>query len=220
MCVFLPGRRWGGTRRSPQDCARATERADVESTDSWSETLTAAQAGDPSACGALWRTYAPAVVAFARARGSREPEDLTSEVFLTVFRRLSDLTGGPDAFRAFVFTVAHRRLVDERRRHSRRGETATWSEETDRRTCDSTETVVLEAMGSAEARRMIEALAPDQRDVLTLRIFGDLTVEHVAAVLGKRPGAVKALQRRGLEALRRMTAQSGGAAALAAEGRR
>jgi DNA-directed RNA polymerase specialized sigma24 family protein len=39
--------------------------------------------------------------------------------------------------------------------------------------------------------------------VLTLRILGDLTVAQVAALIGKRPGAVKALQRRGLAAVQR-----------------
>lgn len=46
-------------------------------------------------------------------------------------------------------------------------------------------------------------LAPEQREVLTLRIVGDLTVEQVAEVLGKSPGAVKSLQHRGVAALRR-----------------
>ena len=48
-------------------------------------------------------------------------------------------------------------------------------------------------------------LAPDQRDVVLLRILGDLTVEQVAEMLGKTPGAVKQLQRRGLEAIRRIS---------------
>ncbi len=39
-----------------------------------------------------------------------------------------------------------------------------------------------------------------------LRIFGDLTIDQIAQVLGKREGAVKALQRRGLESLRRLLA--------------
>jgi RNA polymerase sigma-70 factor (ECF subfamily) len=46
-------------------------------------------------------------------------------------------------------------------------------------------------------------LAPDQREVLTLRVVGDLTVEQVADVLGKSRGAVKSLQHRGVAALRR-----------------
>ena len=47
------------------------------------------------------------------------------------------------------------------------------------------------------------ALPPDQRDVLMLRVLGGLTVEEVARALHKRPGAVKALQRRGVARLKR-----------------
>ena len=55
---------------------------------------------------------------------------------------------------------------------------------------------------------MLRALSADQQSVLLLRILGDLTVEETAAVLGKRMGAVKALQRRGLAAVeKRLTAR-------------
>jgi DNA-directed RNA polymerase specialized sigma24 family protein len=37
--------------------------------------------------------------------------------------------------------------------------------------------------------------------VLLLRILGDLTIEEIARAVGKRPGAVKALQRRALKNL-------------------
>ena len=50
-------------------------------------------------------------------------------------------------------------------------------------------------------RAAIDALAPDQRAVILLRIIGDLTIEEIARAVGKRPGAVKALQRRGLRRL-------------------
>jgi RNA polymerase sigma-70 factor (ECF subfamily) len=52
-------------------------------------------------------------------------------------------------------------------------------------------------------RHVLGRLAGDQQAVLLLRILGDLTVEEVARVLGKRVGAVKALQRRGLAAAQR-----------------
>ncbi|HZA89644.1 MAG TPA: sigma factor-like helix-turn-helix DNA-binding protein, partial [Solirubrobacterales bacterium] len=51
--------------------------------------------------------------------------------------------------------------------------------------------------------RVLDALSPDQRAVLLLRVLGELTVDEVAGALGKRRGAVKALQRRGLAAIRR-----------------
>jgi RNA polymerase sigma factor (sigma-70 family) len=59
------------------------------------------------------------------------------------------------------------------------------------------------ALGSERVRSLLEGLSPDQRTVLTLRVIGDLTVEQVAELIGKRPGAVKQLQRRALAALRK-----------------
>lgn len=176
---------------------------DVDPEDAFAAAVAAARIGDPQACAEIWRRFAPGVAAYARARGSRDPDDLTSEVFLAVFRQLSAFQGGVHAFRGFVFTIAHRRLVDELRARSRRPQTVTWSEDDDRRHVASAEEQAVAALGDRDARRMLEALVPDQRDVLVLRIFGDLTVEQVAEVLGKSTGAVKALQRRGLAALRR-----------------
>jgi RNA polymerase sigma-70 factor (ECF subfamily) len=58
-------------------------------------------------------------------------------------------------------------------------------------------------MGADEVRRVLGRLTEDQRSVLMLRVIGDLTVDEVAKTIGKRPGAVKALQRRGLAAVKR-----------------
>ena len=58
-------------------------------------------------------------------------------------------------------------------------------------------------VGDDAARALLDGLPEDQRNVMVLRIVADLTVEQVAQVLGKRPGAVKALQRRALDSLRR-----------------
>ena len=55
----------------------------------------------------------------------------------------------------------------------------------------------------SEVLRMLDQLTEEQRDVLALRVIGDLTVEQVAEIVGKKPGAVKALQRRALRALRK-----------------
>jgi RNA polymerase sigma-70 factor (ECF subfamily) len=55
---------------------------------------------------------------------------------------------------------------------------------------------------TAELEDAFEKLTEIQRDVLVLRIIGRLTLEETASVVGKRVGAVKAAQRRGLLALR------------------
>jgi RNA polymerase sigma-70 factor (ECF subfamily) len=171
--------------------------------DAFASVLAAAQAGASWACTRLWSEHAPVVAAFLAARGSREPDDLTSEVFLVVFDRLDGFAGDQAAFRSFVFSIAYRRLVDELRMRGRRGETVELVAEEDPRRASSAEDEATARLGDQRAIALIANLPADQRDVMALRIVADLTVEQVAEVLGKRPGAVKALQRRALERLRK-----------------
>jgi len=68
--------------------------------------------------------------------------------------------------------------------------------------------VEAEVLGRFSSERVIElfsVLSPDQRDVLALRIVADLSLEETASILGKRVGAVKVLQHRGLSRLRKLT---------------
>ena len=60
----------------------------------------------------------------------------------------------------------------------------------------------LRALSAERVGRLLAKLSPDQQNVILLRVLGELTVEQVAQVIGKTAGAVKALQRRGLEAIK------------------
>ncbi len=165
--------------------------------------LAAAQNGASWAFTAIWEDYAPAVAGFARAKGSREPEDLTSEVFIALFEQLPNFVGGESDLRAFAFSIAYRRVVDELRRRTRRGESEEWSAQVHDGASPSAEDAAVERLGEASVLRLLDNLPPDQRAVMNLRILGDLTIEAIAEILGKREGAVKALQRRALENLRK-----------------
>lgn len=189
--------------RSRRGLSSRSARFDDVPGDAFQAVLLAAQSGAPWACTNLWVDHAPAVTAYLRARGSNEPEDLTSEVFLAVFDQLDRFRGDAADFRTFVFTIAYRRLVDELRKREKRGHHVEWNADRDARRSPSAEEVAIGNIADASARAVLDGLPPDQRNVMVLRIVADLTVEQVAAVLGKRPGAVKALQRRALEALRK-----------------
>lgn len=165
--------------------------------------LAAAKEGASWATTAIWTQYAPSVMGFLRARGSAEPEDLTSEVFLALFSTLRSFTGGEPEFRSYIFSIAYRRLVDELRRRSRRGTHDEFKPELDRRHSASAEQEAETRLADRQALELLDSLPDDQRNVMVLRIIADLTIEQVAEVIGKRPGAVKALQRRALERLRK-----------------
>jgi RNA polymerase sigma factor (sigma-70 family) len=160
--------------------------------------------GSPPACQWLYESVAGRVAGYLRAHGSREPEDLTSEVFLRVFDHLRDFAGDEAGFHSWIFTIAHRQLIDEHRRQGRRPQTVELSEPvTESASGGNAESDALRAIEDHNLVDVLALLAPDQRDVLTLRVVADLTVEQVAEVLGKSRGAVKSLQHRGVAALRR-----------------
>lgn len=170
--------------------------------------LTAAQAGAGWARTIIWTEHSGQVTAFLTARGVREPEDLTSEVFIDLFAALPRFEGDAAALRGLLFSIAYRRMVDEFRSRSRRGHTEELGEDIDPRRAPSAADEAERRLGDAAALRMLDGLPPDQRDVLTLRIVADLPIEQVARILGKRPDAVKQLQRRGLERLRKQIART------------
>jgi DNA-directed RNA polymerase specialized sigma24 family protein len=149
----------------------------------FSRTLEAAREAQEWAWRALYADLAPSVLGYLRWRGVVEAEDVTAEVFLQVVRDLGSFRGDQRDFRSWVFVIAHHRLVDERRQRAR--------------------------LTQQRIRSVIEQLAPDQATVLLLRVLGDLTVDEVAGVMGKSPGAVKALQRRGLRSLTRALGHMG-----------
>lgn len=171
--------------------------------------LAAAQGGAGWAAERIWSSLAPSVAGYLRVQGASEPDDLTSEVFLGVFRTLGSFAGNEEQFRSWVFTIAHRRLVDERRRSGRRPAPA-WGVELDGGPpAVSAEQEALRRLSTERVQGLCEQLVPDQRDVLLLRLVGGLTVDEVGAALGKSPGAVKALQRRALVALRKILEREG-----------
>jgi RNA polymerase sigma-70 factor, ECF subfamily len=156
----------------------------------------------------LWERLSPVVAGYVRGRGVREPDDVTSEVFLAAFRGLDGFRGDGAAFRRWLFTIAHHRAVDAVRQQSRQAGDVRYESAEDTRSTGSAESVVLGRMDHEEALRLVRTLPADQRDVVLLRVVADLPVEEVAQVLGRSPDAVRQLHRRALTRLRALAAQT------------
>lgn len=172
--------------------------------DDFDTTLAAARTGAEWAWRNLYRDLAPLVLRYLRARGAPEPEDLTGDVFVQVVRKLEQFSGGEDDFRGWVVTIAHHRLIDSARNRARRPVDPTADEVLAAAGgSGDPESEALTRIASADVQRALRALSPDQQDVVFLRLIAGLSVNEVAGVLGKRPGAIKALQVRALAALRR-----------------
>src|SRR5262245_2655402 len=171
--------------------------------------LEAARQGDEAAWGDLYRGLAPAVLGYLRANGAPDPEDTMSEVFLQVARDVPTFEGEERGFRSWVFTIAHHRLIDARRHSARRPMDLMAEPPEPREREDDAADLAMAKIGTEDVQRVLAKLSEDQRAVLLLRVIGDLSIDDVAMAVGKRPGAVKALQRRGLAAIKRELGRRG-----------
>jgi RNA polymerase sigma factor (sigma-70 family) len=170
----------------------------------FSRVLVAAKTGAEWAWVALYQDLAGAVRGYLRARGAEDAEDLASETFFQIARDIRSFEGDERGFRSWVFVIAHRRLIDSWRAAGKRVRTAPLEEPIGNATGGNAEDEAIERMTTAEVLSAFGRLTEDQRAVLALRIIGGLSAEQTAEVLGRRAGAVRALQYRGLLALREM----------------
>lgn len=170
---------------------------------SFESVLEAARLGADWAWAALYGEIAGPVMGYFRARGVSDPEGAAGDVFFELARAVDQFEGTEDAFRTFVFQVAHERLLVEKHNSRSRPGSVLADQVLDHLQSDVAVTDGIAASGiPEELRRAFEVLSPAQRDVLSLRIVAGLTLEQTAQVIGSGVHAVKSLQRRGLAKVR------------------
>lgn len=169
----------------------------------FSTALAAARDGRAAGFDWLFRTVADPLVSYLRAQGSWDPDGLGNEVLVRAFSQIERFEGDESGFRAWVFSIARCRLIDERRAARRRPRYVTLDSGAVSMFGGCVEQEVGDRLGTEWVDEVLGRLEPDQRDVLVLRFVADLTMQEIADALGKSIGAVKALQHRGLAAVRR-----------------
>ena len=171
--------------------------------------LARAQEGDEVAFAMLWRDLNPALVRYLVV--TREPaDDVAAETWLSVVRGLRAFRGDEIAWRAWVFTTARRRAVDQGRRRARIAVVdREWvRSSTEPGTRDASDRA-LERIDTEEALRLVAQLPTAQAEVIALRIVVGLPAVAVADVLGRSPGAVRVATHRGLRRLEELLAERG-----------
>lgn len=169
--------------------------------------------GDPDSVQECIDRYSGLVWSLARKRGfgAAECEDAVQEIFLDVWKSAGRFDPSVASEATFIAMIARRRLIDRRRRLSRRPEAA---EFTDRMSPVENECLrdfeVSEQAAAAAAA--LETLRPEQQRVLRLSIFQGLSHERIAESTGLPLGTVKTHVRRGLIRLREILTQGGDAA--------
>jgi RNA polymerase sigma factor (sigma-70 family) len=146
----------------------------------------------------VYREFSSSVLGYLLARGVDDPEAVTQDVFLALYPRVSTVSGGVTGLRTLIFSIAHARSVDQHRQRARSPMITEYLPELDSRLAASAEDHVLDSASDSDVLELLGCLGDDQREVLSLRIIADLSLEQTASIMNKTPGAIKQLQRRAL----------------------
>jgi RNA polymerase sigma-70 factor (TIGR02952 family) len=164
-----------------------------------------AQAGDAEAFGRLYDHYVTMVHRYVYYRvGDRATaEDVTSETFVRALRRIDSLSFQGRDVGAWLVTIARNIVLDHVKSSRFRLEVTTADMRDADRVTAGPEDTVLQSMTNAELLAGVQQLSAEQRECVALRFLQGLSVAETAAAMGKKDGAVKALQHR---AVRRLAA--------------
>lgn len=149
-----------------------------------------------------YNSLSPRVFGYLRSHGVDDPEAVTNEVFLALYQKFENITGGDDGVRTMTFSIAHARLVDHTRARATRPMSVPFEAEADPRRSPSAEDLAAENIGDYGALALLHTLGAEQRETVILRVIGGLSLDETAQVMSKTVGAIKQLQRRALESLR------------------
>jgi RNA polymerase sigma-70 factor (ECF subfamily) len=139
---------------------------------------------------------------YVRLGDRNEAENLAGDVFLKALESLRSYRERGVPMQAWLFRIAHNILVDYLRKKKRMSTVPI-----DEVSIASQDDPVATADMSIKLKRVNEVmleLTPEQREVVQLRFFGELSSKEVGAILNKSDGAVREMQRAALEKLRRI----------------
>ncbi|MFN8195293.1 MAG: RNA polymerase sigma factor [Nocardioidaceae bacterium] len=187
------GERAGGR----QPAARRPSGADLDAE------LDLARSGDEAGFATLWRALHPPLLRYLTVRGDDAPEDVAAETWLQVIRDLRGFEGDASRFRAWLFTVARHRAIDQGRARAARPvvPVAEPVDEESSPLAPSAEQAAEDRAATAAALRAVAGLPPEQAEMVMLRVVAGLDVAAVAELVGKSPGAVRVAVHRALKSL-------------------
>jgi RNA polymerase sigma-70 factor (ECF subfamily) len=167
-----------------------------------------AQSGDPEAFGALYDRYIDLIYRYIYYRvGDRTlAEDLTSETFVRALRRISTFSWQGRDIGAWLVTIARNLVADHYKSARVRLEmpTADLLGAGADRPAAGPEGEVLDSMNNAALLDSVRQLGGDQQECVVLRFLEGLSVHETALAMGRKEGAVKALQYRAIRSLARL----------------
>lgn len=167
-----------------------------------------AKQGEAASFGVLYDYYASQLYRFIYLKVSEksQAQDILHEVFLSAWKNIKIYQDQGLPFSSWLYQIARNRIIDfyrSRKNNLSLDEVAT--AETKLGLVTAPEIFIVEQrLALTQIRKALRQLSEEQQNIIILRFINDLAPVEIAAALGKSEGAVRLLQHRALQKLRKI----------------
>jgi RNA polymerase sigma-70 factor, ECF subfamily len=167
--------------------------------------LSRASRGEQAAVTQIYELYFPSIYRFVRLQVGdlTVAEDIASEVFIKFMDTVGGRTGPRHSLRGWLFQVA-RNEINQHYGKVRQFPTETLDEWIPSASDHDPEIQFMQSIDRERAQQALRTLVPEQQEVLLLRFVESLSLQETADVMNKSASAIKSLQFRAIESLRRI----------------
>lgn len=164
-----------------------------------------ARAGNAEAWETIFRRYRLPlyVYIFELVRDEQTSLDLVQDTFINAFRHLATLRDG-DRFGGWLFSIAHRKCVQQWRRRDRDGELREELADAPATGDDVPLDLLIREEQEAELMKLLSVLPLPQRSALLLHFVEGFSLEEIARITGTQVGTVKSRLHYAKRALRKL----------------
>jgi RNA polymerase sigma-70 factor (ECF subfamily) len=157
--------------------------------------------GDVEAFGELYTDHVAKIYRYVyyNVHNKERAEDITQEVFLKAWKAIGSCKGKEKTFSSWLYRIAHNLIIDKLRKYQKQISHEAELPENIRDTADRMEI----SLEQRDLLKVIEVLPPNQRQVIVMKFIEGMDNREIAETIGKSTGAVRILQMRALETLRK-----------------
>jgi RNA polymerase sigma-70 factor (ECF subfamily) len=159
--------------------------------------------GDSSAFGKLYDYYQPMIYRFVLIKVGRreEAEDITHQVFLRAWQSIRTYSHRGNPFGSWLYRIARNQVIDRYR--SRKDDVSLEMIDADTLSFQTKQPDVSTRIDMERVIAAVHRLKPDYQDVIVLRFVEDLSISETAEIMHKTEGAIKLIQHRAIEELKK-----------------
>ena len=163
-----------------------------------------ARQGEQEAFAQLYESHFDKIFRYVvlKIRNQAEAEDMTQQVFIKAYESIGSYQSQGVPFTAWLFRIAHNQMVDYVRKQSKK-QTVPLDESLQIKDDSDVEHEVEVKIEMEKVVLATKQLTQAQREVISLRFAGGLSITEAAKTMKKSEGAIKALQHSAILALRK-----------------